>query len=726
MNNQLTKRRAHFFAAAAFSVLFMLLFAFLIPGVKASADQSFTAPCTGRTISYSKSGVTYVSSSSFVTVKCNGVSGGVSQFTITVSPNTTAYSRSATLYAKKGTNGATVEKIYITQSAVQTKSYSASYMGGTYTSPLNCSYVSNNTAVCNSGSGSSFYVKPNTTTSQRKCTLTLKTNAGIVYYLYITQAPVPIVTKSIAGGGGTFSRSYSYSASLTPNKANMISVSSSSPSGGTYTYNISVSANPSSSATRTTDITVKTSSGVYLEIIRVTQSRFVAPTTSESYNSDPRTVTFTCPGATFNKTTYSNTAMFSTGTSLGNGKYQFKIPQNKSTSPRSNTVTFRDQYGTPIAKYTVTQAGVPLYQTEVDDGCPTIEFYYKSGVETFTYDTKYVTNISKTGNGKFVITITANPSTTASRTFSIIAKNSSGVYVEIIRLTQPPHDHYYVYTTSNHVYSRTCLYCNDKDTSISYQEYISKGYKNLDDSVKSVKSYMKALGYSEDSQVSKNMVDAYKYIKNCRKIPPLETMEEFQSGMQNLKAITDGIASFTNFNSTVSNTTTIVNTINHLQMFFLQDNPADKIGNAVKLAGDLLSTDIAGKFTGDYLSSALDTVGDALKVTIRLVAKEQARKLAYALEGDSKAGEYIVGTPVSQINKDQLKKTIKSLFTDDKGRSTITDKQADEYVEQVLRWKVGHRLAITMSQTYDLMGYNIGYPSNNFWTYVNNYISTCL
>ncbi len=722
-----THRKTRFFTAAAFSVLFMMLFAFIIPSVKASADQSFTAPCTGRTIPYSKSGVTYVSSSGFVTAKCNGVSGGVSQFTITVSPNTTTYSRSATLYAKKGVNGATVEKIYITQSPVQTKSYSVSYMGGTYTSPLNCSYVSNNTAVCNSGSGSTFYVKPNTTTSQRKCTLSLKTGAGIVYYLYITQAPVPLITKSIAGGGGTFSRSYSYSASLTPNKANMINVSSSGPSSGTYTYNISVSANPSSSATRTTDITVKTSSGIYLEIIRVTQSRFVVPTKTIPCNSDPQLVTLECPGATFNKTTYSNTAMFKTGTSLGNGKYQFKLPQNESyTATRSNTVTFRDQYGTPIAQYTVKQDKVPLYETEVDDGCPTIEFYNKSGVETFIYDTKYVTNVSRIGNGKFVITITANPSTTQSRTFNIIAQNKSGAYVEVIRLTQPQHEHYYTYKLSGHVLSRICLYCNSiKDKDVSYKEYIS--YGGLADNVDHVKAYLIKIGYAEGTKEYNDLVKGYEYINKTKNRNFLQNCaskaESFNNKMDKLNSLLISVGDYTMNDKQYSRTVALFTIASDLYNFFTKQDTAGKLSATISLAGDLVGLGLDNISSG-YLSASLSALGKAIEKNLPAAfnyeyKKFHANMLAYDLEHNSFFERLAPWDPTNTTTVGAVKKAIKAACPE----VANSGKKTDDYAEKLLQWKKAYEGQKVQNEIYSMLGESITIRTDIFMHYVGDCLS---
>lgn len=811
MNQKITKRSVHFFAAAAFSVLFMMLFAFIIPSVKASADQSFTAPYTGRTIPYSKSGVTYVSSSGFVTAKCNGVSGGVSQFTITVSPNTTTYSRSATLYAKKSVNGATVEKINITQAAAPSPQYitlpsantSVSCVGGqvycsvsgskyeylnkdicdshngnylvvkpnTATSFRSCKVnikdgngylravvtirqsgvpkytpsriactggsvpspasgadysktVYSNPDVCNSISGGKFIVKANNTTKERKCTITVKNSAGrIIYYIYITQNKVPLVTKSIAGGGGSFGCQYNMTVSLTPTKANTIDVTASAPSGGVYNYTVNVSANPSTTANRTFDINVKNSSGNLVEIIRITQSKFVIPTKTLSINSDPQNVVFTFAGA-YSKIIYSNTAMFRAATKSGS-TFTFNVPQNPSSSSRSNKVTFKDKYGTPIAVFTVNQAGVPLRIEDDADGCPTLFFYRHSGVVSFedvlTSRDNYAQHVSKytaLAQNQFAIEITANPSTTNNRSFDINVmgnRNNKKVILEIIRVIQSPHEHYYTYTTSNHVYSRKCLYCADKDTNISYQEYLKYNKdKGLTDCDTSVKSYMNALGYGVNSAESKTMVTAYLALHNSKGLPSLLTMNEIQSGLDNLKSITDNIALFSGCDK-LGKGLSIASAANHLAMFFIQDNPADKIGNAVKFAGDLLSFGTGG----DYFSSALDTVGNALKDTIRTVLKKQDSDFIHALyDYDIINGNYIEKLTLSQIKND---KKLRNIITSTYGKTLSPDK-VTEYVEKLYNWKASYNAQAALNRLYTIFGFKVTVPTSDFWSFVNNYI----
>ena len=740
MNNQLTKRRAHFFAAAAFSVLFMLLFACIIPSVKASAEIRYTVACTGGKITYNAGKtntiVPIASDQNYVTL--NNSQGN---YTITVKPHENLTPRTITLNVKNGTK--IIDTIKITQSAVPNPQFSISCVGGklyyyiagassynynntavcssrdgnyfvvqphtgtskrscrvrvrngsgvllscvdinqsgvpTYTpSRISCTGGSvsspasgadytktgySNTNVCNSINNGKFIVKTNTTTAERKCTITVRNSANrVIYYIYITQDKVPLTKESIPGGGGSFDRQYS-SVSFNPTTANTISISSSAPSGGLYTYKINVYANPSTTDSRSFDIIVKNSSGGYIAIIRVTQSKFVVPEASTTISSDPQTVPYTFAGAV-SSISYSNKEMFSTYTKTGN-EYKFSVSQNPKTSSRENKVTFKDKNGTPIATFTVKQDKVPPYSEEVDDGCPTLFFHRISNAVSFddvlTSKDNYAKHVSKytaLSQSQFAIEITANPSTTKSRTFDINVmgmRNNKKVILEIITVTQPPHVHYYKYTTSNHVYSRKCLYCDDGDSNISYQEYLRYNKdKNLTDCENSVKSYMNALGYGVNSTESKNMVTAYLALHNGKPLPPLLTMDEIQSGLDNLSTITYNIALFSGCDK-LGKGLSIASAANHLAMFFMQDNPADKIGNAVKFAGDLLSLGTGG----DYYYYALDTVGTALKETIGTVLKKQDSDFIHALyDYDICYDNYIEKLTLSQIKNNTTRLVI--------------------------------------------------------------------
>ena len=499
-----TQRKTQFFAAAVFSVLSLLLFA-LIPGVKASAAaKSYTSPCTGTTINYYNSSVTTLSSNANVTITCTNRGS----YTIKVKPNTLTSSRSIRLNANGG--GKTIDTLTITQYGVPTKTFSAGCLGGNYsftpsgayyynysntavcnsrsgssfvvkptssTSARSCtvtvknsagtiiyyvyinqngvptsslsigcaggnlafspagasSYVYSNTAVCSSRSGNNFVVKPNSSTSARSCTVSVKNSAGnIFYYVYINQGGVPVKTVSVAGKATSFSYGKSGASTLNPKDKSMITkVTASNP--GSFT--VSVSANPYTTISRTSDIIVKNSAGAYIEIIRVTQEKYTAVTRTYNYNSDPRTVNYTVANIDPSKTAVSNSAMASC-TSQGGGKFQVKLTQNTSTASRSCTITFKDSYGTALEKYVVNQSGVPLKTVSVA-GSTTSFAYGKSGVTTFSIgNNKMVTKVSASNAGSFTVFVSANPSQTATRTCDVIAKTSGGVYAEIIRVTQ--------------------------------------------------------------------------------------------------------------------------------------------------------------------------------------------------------------------------------------------------------------------------------------------------
>ena len=540
MMSALTHKKAPILATAFFSVLFLLLFT-LIPGAKISASAlDYTAPCTGRTIQYRCSSSDYtLTSSSYVDITSSSP-----YYNIKVKPNTSTASRTIILYVKDR-NKSIVDTLMIRQSGVATRYLKAEHTGGnlafTYTDAY--SYAYSNTAVCSSRSDNSFVVKPNTVTTERKCTVTVKNKAGnTICYVYITQKAIPVYSKNIAGGGESFKRSYSSTASFSPNIANMVSVSSSAPSGGVYTYTLSFYANPSSSASRTVTIPVKNSAGVCLEIIKVTQSKFVAPSKTVTISSDPQTVTYSFSGAV-SSITYSNKAMFGSYKKSGNN-YQFSVSQNTTANSRSNKVTFKDRNGTPIAVYTVTQKGVPLVKKTASKGTAWLIFYSSDyDIAYFSYDKSQVSKITALNYGEFAIEITANPSVTANRTIDIIGKKSNGVYAEIIRITQPPHAHDYNYTaTTSHVLTRKCKHCSDHDDDIPYQQFLT--YQGRSDNEMSVKSFMQACGYALNGTETRNMVAAYQYLhkNNNRNWYTASKMSMLQGGLQDWKAFADTVS----------------------------------------------------------------------------------------------------------------------------------------------------------------------------------------
>lgn len=718
MNTQ-TRRTTHFLAAVVCSLFFLLLFS-LIPGVKASADQSFTAPCTGRTIPYSQSGVSYVSSNEYASARCTSISGGIPQFSITVQPNTSTSTRYITLYAKKSANGPTVEKIIITQSPVPTKSLTAACSGGNlaFTASGASSYTYSNTAVCSSRSGNNFVVKTNTANSQRKCTVTVKNSAGnIIYYVYITQNAVPLVTKSVAGTGGSFGRGYSSTVSFAPQTANAVSVTASTPSGGTYSYTLAVNANPSTTAARQIDIIVKNSSGGYLEIIRVTQAKRVITTKTESYNADPRTVTFTSPGAV-STISYSNSAMIEKRTALGSGKYQFKLTQNKTTFSRSNTVTFKDKSGNALATYTITQAGVPLVTKNVSQGTAWLVFYSSNTqVVSFEWNKEHVSKITALGDDQFYIEITANPSTTASRTFNVIAKKNGGAYLEIIRITQPPHTHAYTYTASvdstGRILTRKCKHCSDHDDYISYQEFLK--YQGRADNDTSVMSYMSSLGFATTSTETQNMVKAYKYLHKNNNMSTAS--KSVQQRLQDLKSAADIAALFAN-NSKLNNSLTVISAANNAYMFFTAKDAAGKFSSAVKLAGDGFGAGL-DSFSGGYLSSALSTVGDALKDNIPKAFKYKEAGFIAALQAyDQVETDGIVSSiTYAQVcdNYKDIQGTIKYFF------ENKFPKYSNICVQKLKDWKAAYEEQVAMNKIYAVLGKTSGVSTSDFWKFVECY-----
>ena len=454
------KRKTYLSVAAVFALMFLLLLN-LIPGAKASAaTKTYSIACTGGTISYYNSNATSFSSNANVTYSCSNKGS----FTITVRPNTSTSPRTITLYSKKG--GTILDTLVIKQAGIPCTTLSAGSTGGKlyYYNANAYSYTYSNTAVCSGRNGNYFVVKPNSNTASRSCKVTVKNRAGTpLAYITINQSGVPVKNVSVSGDSSSFAYGKSGATSFVPSNRNMITNISASNPGSFKFY---VSANPSTSATRSTDIIVKNSAGTYLEIIRVTQAKHTVKTYNNNYNSDPRNVNYTCANADPSKTTVSNTSMCSY-TSLGSGKFQVKLKQNTSTSSRSCTITFKDKYGTALAKYVINQSGVPVKSVSVSGGSTSFA-YGKSGATSFAPSNKnMITNISASNPGSFKFYVSANPSTITTRSTDIIVKNSAGTYLEIIRVTQakytPPTIKYSVDSKRN-----TITYTNSAASRFAY------------------------------------------------------------------------------------------------------------------------------------------------------------------------------------------------------------------------------------------------------------------
>ena len=204
MNQKITKRSVHFFAAAAFSVLFMMLFAFIIPGVKASAGK-----VVNLTYSYLAETKRHNSTEGATTVTSSGEAKaakiGTYSFNISVSKNTSTSQRKYTLYGKNA-KGTVVETIYITQAAAPSTQYitlpsantSVSCVGGqVYCSVSGSKYEYLNKDICDSHNGNYLVVKPNTSTSFRSCKVNIKDGNGYLRAVVtIRQSGVPKYTPS--------------------------------------------------------------------------------------------------------------------------------------------------------------------------------------------------------------------------------------------------------------------------------------------------------------------------------------------------------------------------------------------------------------------------------------------------------------------------------------------------------------------------------------------------
>lgn len=815
-----THRKTKFFAAAAFSILFMMLFAFIIPGMKASAaTKNYTAPCTGSSIFYSGTGVTYITPDSRVTIQGQGVSAGVGKFTITVKPNTNTSQRIITLKAKKGSSGAVVDSIVITQAAAPSPQYitlpsastAVSCVGGqvycsvsgtkyeflnkNVCSSRNGSYlvVQPNTGissrsgtvkiwdgygilravvtirqngvprtrksakcygdrlpftvsgadyskneysdktVCEKREGSNYIIKTNTANSERTCRITFKNSSDrIIHYLDITQDKVPFSRESINGYGGSFTRQYPTTVTFTPIKTNTNTINYSatliSSNPVTYKYTVTVCGNPSTTDSRSFDINVKNPSGGYVEIIRVTQANRVLAKDEKRINSDPQDVEFTFAGPVSN-TSYSNKDMFSKYTKSGN-VYKFSVSQNPKTSSRKNTVTFKDKNGTQIATFTVTQDGVPPYNEEVDEGCPTLFFYRHSGAVSFedvlTSKDNYAKHVSKytaLSQSNFAIEITANPSTSQSRSFDINVlgvRNNKKVILEIIHVTQAKHTHYYTYTMKNNIPTRKCLYCNDHDDCFSFADYLSEsGGANNE---KGVRDYMKLFKYAEDSKATQDMLAAYRYINKTENKSILQKIyNKLQDKYMNMYNTASDVAVFAQ-NDKLDKSLSIISAANHAFMFFTAgDDTAVKFSSAVKFGGD-----ISGLVFNDYgyLSSALDTVGNALNDTIPLIRKKQDEDLKAALiDYDSQNGDYIARTPKSELNWTTVYNAIRVRCKDEKGKCLYTGEELVEAADKVFNWKAAYEAQIALNQLYTNLGYKVTVSTDGgFWIYVGNYI----
>ena len=372
-----THRKTRFFAAAAFSILFMMLFAFIIPGMKASAANpptyNYKPSCVGGKYYFTISEADYSKTTYSNTYVCSSRDGNY----FVIKPNTGTSGRYCRVTVRNR-YGVALAYIDINQLGVPTYTPSRiACTGGSVTSPASgADYTKTEysyKAVCNSISGGKFIINANSTTSERECKITVKNSAGrVIYYIYIKQAAVKLTPKSIAGGGSSFGCQYQTTVSLTPTVANTIDVTASAPSGGWYNYTVNVSTNPSTTASRPFDINVKNSSGNLVEIIRVTQEKYTIPTPSKDINFTAQPVSYTFAGAVA-KVEYTKPSMILSRTKTGN-TYTFNVTQNPDPYSRSSKVTFKDKYGTVLATYTVNQGHAHIYEREVDEGCPTLEF----------------------------------------------------------------------------------------------------------------------------------------------------------------------------------------------------------------------------------------------------------------------------------------------------------------------------------------------------------------
>ena len=484
---------------------------------------------------------------------------------------------------------------------------------------------------------------------------------------------------------------------------------------GSFTF--SVSSNPSTTSTRSSAIIVKNSNGACIDVLLVEQENRPLVKKNESYNADPRSVTFTCPGTVY-RITYSNSAMVKKRTALGSGKYQFDLTQNTATSSRTNKVTFYDKSGNSLAIYTITQQGVPFLKVTLTKGiAQTLSYSNERQIASFDYDKSYVSQITATNPNQFKLSITANPSVAADRTFTIISKTGSGAYAEIIRITQPPHSHEYTYTTTkNHVYSRKCKHCTDGDKDISYQEYL-KYFPTLNDCETSVKSYMNALGYGVNSTESKNMVKVYQYLHKNNNKNWNTASSSVQKGLQDLKSVADAVAIFAN-NDKLNNGLTVISAANNAYMFFTAKDAAGKFSSAVKLAGDFIGAGL-DTFSGGYLSSALSTVGDALKKTIPIAFEYKEKELINALKAFDRAetDRVLSNMTFAQVcdNYKDIQGTIKNFF--DKKYS----KYSNTCIQTVKEWKAAYEEQVAMNKIYAVLGKTSGVPTSDFWDFVDYY-----
>ena len=419
---------------------------------------------------YGKSGATSINPQNKNMIT-NVTASNPGSFTIYVSANPSTTATRTSDIIVKNSAGAYLEIIRVTQAkytaVTRNYNYNSDPRTVTFTSsntdPSKTTVSNTSMATCTSQGGGKYQVKlsQNTTTASRSCTITFKDKFGTPLEKYVvTQSGVPLKSVSVKGYTSSFSYGKTGATSINPQNKNMITnVTASNP--GSFT--IYVSSNPSASATRTSDIIVKNSAGVYLEIIRVTQDKFTAMTYDYSYNSDPHSFTYYVESADPSKTVISNTSIGS-ATSTGTNKFSVKVTQNPSTASRSCTFTFKDKFGTVIEKLVITQSGVPLKNVSVT-GSYTSFSYGKSGATSINPQNKnMITNVTSSNPGSFTIYVSANPSSTATRSSDIIVKNSAGVYLEIIRVTQAK------YTPPVSTYS-----VSSKRSTITY--YNSNAYK---------------------------------------------------------------------------------------------------------------------------------------------------------------------------------------------------------------------------------------------------------
>ena len=165
---------------------------------------------------------------------------------------------------------------------------------------------------------------------------------------------------------------------------------------------------------------------------------------------------------------------------------------------------------------------------------------------------------------------------------------------------------------------------------------------------------------------------------------------------------------------------TVIAAANNAYVFFTTKDTATKFSSGVKLAGDLLGGGL-DDFSGGYISSALSTVGDALKDNLPKAMKSMELELLDAmLAYDLQHNNYIENLSYSDVMTDKnIQDAVQDLF----------DYKFPKYTKDCLKKIQGWKAAYEEQKNFTALclaldpNFKPTIPTNTFWDFASYYVS---